>query len=196
MKEVKIGRTSVFTLLRKQKPTPLGYRILAEYAQTPELMAPEGILLSNIDRMKRAIQARHPPLLCLTCGKYSDEKRIAELSEKIMCEKCGASLIAQLRPGQDPQAIRKIFEQRSKGKDLAPEELEQLTWVRHTADLILSYGKKALIAFQVKGVGPETAFRVLGRMHSQEDDFYMDLLKAKIQFLRTRPYWEKKGRTR
>jgi len=27
-------------------------------------------------------------------------------------------------------------------------------------------------------------------MHPSEDDFYMDLLKAKIQFLRTRPYWE------
>jgi ATP-dependent Lhr-like helicase len=44
----------------------------------------------------------------------------------------------------------------------------------------------------VKGVGPETAFRILGKMHPQEDEFYMDLLKAKIQYLRTREYWENK----
>jgi ATP-dependent Lhr-like helicase len=67
-----------------------------------------------------------------------------------------------------------------------------LAHARRTADLILSYGKKALIALQVKGVGPETAFRILGKMHTSEEDFYMDLLKAKVQYLRTRPYWEDK----
>jgi len=29
-------------------------------------------------------------------------------------------------------------------------------------------------------------------MHPNEDEFYMDLLKAKIQYLRTREYWEEK----
>lgn len=52
--------------------------------------------------------------------------------------------------------------------------------------------QKALIAPQVRGIGPETAFRILGKMHYDEDEFYMDLLKAKIQYLRTQPYWEDK----
>ncbi|MDH5532354.1 MAG: hypothetical protein OEX99_02695, partial [Candidatus Bathyarchaeota archaeon] len=82
------------------------------------------------------------------------------------------------------------LKRRLDGKDLTPEELEQLTHARRTADLILSHGKKALIALQVRGIGPETAFRILGKMHYDEDEFYMDLLKAKIQYLRTRPYWE------
>jgi hypothetical protein len=47
---------------------------------------------------------------------------------------------------------------------------------------------------QVKGVGAETASRILGRMHPKEDEFYMDLLKAKIQYLRTRAYWEEKNK--
>jgi ATP-dependent Lhr-like helicase len=62
--------------------------------------------------------------------------------------------------------------------------------------MVLSHGKKALIAFQVRGVGPETAFRILSKMHPNDDDFYMDLLKAKIQFLRTRQYWEDKKEKR
>jgi ATP-dependent Lhr-like helicase len=62
--------------------------------------------------------------------------------------------------------------------------------------MVLSHGKKALIAFQVRGVGPETAFRLLSKMHPNDDDFYMDLLKAKIQFLRTRQYWEDKKEKR
>jgi ATP-dependent Lhr-like helicase len=57
---------------------------------------------------------------------------------------------------------------------------------------VLSYGKNAIVALEVKGVGPETAFRILGRMHPTEEEFFMDLLKAKIQYLRTREYWEDK----
>jgi ATP-dependent Lhr-like helicase len=192
MEQVKAGKTKITTLLRLEKPTPLGYHILVKYAEIPELMAPERVLLSNIERMKRVVQTRRPLLLCLSCGNHSDEKRIRELPEKIICEKCGGGLIAHLRLDQNPKTIRDIWKRRLEGKDLTPEELEQLTHARRTADLILSHGKKALIAFQVKGVGPETAFRILGKMHPTEDDFYMDLLKAKIQFLRTRPYWEDK----
>ena len=55
----------------------------------------------------------------------------------------------------------------------------------------LSYGKQAVRALQVKGVGPETASRILGKMHPEEEKFYLDLLKAKIQYLRTREFWDK-----
>jgi len=190
MKSIRDGKTRVTVLLRLEKPTPLGYHILSKYTEIPELMAPERVILSNIELMKRAVLARRPALLCLSCGHYSEEKRIRELPEKLVCENCGAGLLADLRLGQDPKILRDILKRRLEGKELTPEELEELTHARRTADLVLSHGKKALIAFQVRGVGPETAFRILGKMHPSEDDFYMDLLKAKIQFLRTRPYWE------
>jgi len=191
VKSVKAEKTKVTTLLRLEKPTPLGYRILAKYSEIPELMAPERILLSNIERMKQAIQARRPSLLCFSCGHHTEEKRIRELPDKLTCEKCGSGLLADLHPIQDPKMLIDILKRRLEGKQLTPEELEQLTHARRTADLVLSHGKKALIAFQVKGVGPETAFRILSKMHPKEDDFYMDLLQAKIQYLRTKPYWDK-----
>ena len=68
--------------------------------------------------------------------------------------------------------------------------MKELTNARRTADLVLSYGKKAIVALEVRGVGPETAFRILGRMHTKDNEFYMDLLKAKIHYLRTREYWK------
>ena len=74
------------------------------------------------------------------------------------------------------------LKRRNEGKELTPEELKELSQARRKADLILSYGKEAVRALQVKGVGPETASRILGKMHPEEDKFYMDLLKAKIQF--------------
>jgi len=192
MQSIKEGKTKISTLLRLQKPTPLGYRILAKYVEVPELMAPERVILSNIERMKQAIQARRPSLLCLNCGIHTEEKRLRELPAKLTCKKCGSGLLADLHPVQDPKTLIDILKRRLKGQQLTPEELEQLTHARRTADLVLSHGKKALAAFQVRGVGPETAFRILTKMHPNEDDFYMDLLKAKIQFLKTRQYWNQK----
>jgi ATP-dependent Lhr-like helicase len=186
MRSIKEGKTKVTTLLRLEKPTPLGYHILSKYSEIPELMAPERVLLSNIERMKRAILAKQPSLLCLSCGHNSQE-----IPDKLTCEKCGSGLIADLHPIQDPKMLVDILKRRVKRKELKREELDELAQARRTADLVLSYGKKALIAFQVKGVGPETAFRILSKMHPAEDDFYLDLLQAKIQYLRTKPFWDK-----
>jgi ATP-dependent Lhr-like helicase len=80
------------------------------------------------------------------------------------------------------------------GEALSEDELKELSQARRKADLILSYGKQAIRALQVKGVGPETASRILGKMHPKEDEFYMDLLRAKIQYLRTREFWEDRER--
>jgi len=196
MQNIKERETKISALLRLQKPTPLGYRILAKYTEVPELMAPERVILSNIERMKQTIQTRRPSLLCLNCGHHSEETRLRELPDTLTCKKCGSGLLADLHPIEDPKTLMNILKQRLDGKQLALEELDQLAHARRTADLVLSHGKKALTAFQVRGVGPETAFRLLTKMHPNEDDFYMDLLKAKIQFLRTRPYWKDKQQKR
>ena len=192
MEDIKKGKIEVSTLYRSEKPTPLAYHILAKYSDVSELMAPERVLLSNMDRMKRAIEARKVTLLCFSCGKWTEQARIRNLPEHPSCEKCRAMLLALVRFNQDAENLRQILERRLENKELTEEELKDLTYARHTADLILSYGRKAVIALEVRGVGPETAFRILGKMHQKEDEFYMDLLKAKIQYLRTREYWENK----
>jgi len=194
MKDIKRGKIKVRTLLRLEKPTPLAYHIFAKYSEVAELMTPEHVVLSNIERMKKSTLARTVRLLCLSCGSLIQEKRGRDLPEKPICKKCGSGLLAKLMRRQDPNTLRSLLKQRREGKELTPEELDKLIYARRTADLILSYGKKAIVALQIKGVGPETAFRILGRMHPNEDEFYMDLLKARIQYLRTKPFWAEKGK--
>ncbi|MFQ5758585.1 MAG: DEAD/DEAH box helicase, partial [Candidatus Bathyarchaeia archaeon] len=161
MKKVKGGKIKVKTMLCLESPTPLAYHILKKYSEVPELMAPERVILSNIERMKRAILARNVKLFCLSCGEWSAEKHIRELPENPVCERCGAGLLACLRFGQDPKRLRDILKRRLKGEEMVEEDLEQLIHARRTADLILSHGRRALTALQVRGIGPETAFRIL-----------------------------------
>jgi ATP-dependent Lhr-like helicase len=189
---VKNGQIRVRTMWSKEKPTPISYHILARYSDMAELMAPEHVLLSNIDRMKMAIEARTARMLCMSCGEWFREEKIKNLTEQTVCGRCGSKLLAPLYRSQDVDHLRETLKKRRDGKDLTDEELKELTRARREADLVLSYGTKAITALEVKGVGPETASRILGKMHPKDEEFYMDLLKAKIQYLRTRAFWDEK----
>lgn len=190
MRSIKAGKVKVSVIGRLEKPTPIACHILSKYSEIPELMAPRQVLVSNIERMKRSISSRKVQLLCLSCGSWSVQIRVRDVSEKPVCGKCGSGLLASLKRGVTPEEIMNILKRRLGGERLSEEEIKALTYARRVADLVLSYGKKALIALQVKGVGPETASRILGKMHFDEKELYMDLLQAKIRFLRTRQYWE------
>ncbi len=191
MHDVKSGKIKVTTYLSYEKPTPLAYYILSKFADVTELMAPEKVIVNNVDKLKMAIDARETTLLCIKCGEWKIHEKIKDLPDQPQCGNCGSGLLAPLYRSQDKNHLCEAFVRRREGKELTPEEIKELSVARRKADLILSYGKQAVRALQVKGVGPETASRILGKMHPDEDKFYMDLLKAKVQYLRTREFWDK-----
>ncbi len=192
MHEVHSGKITVETVIRSEKPTPLAFHILEQFADISELMAPERVILNNIERMKNSVEARTATLLCMKCGVWTTQVHIKDLPDEPQCQNCQSRLLAPLYFRQDAEKLMLDLANRREGKELSPDELKDLTVARRKADLVLSYGKQAVRAMQVKGVGPETASRILGKMHPKEEDFYMDLLKAKIQYLRTREFWEGK----
>jgi len=190
--DIKEGKVKVSTLYRSEKPTPLAYHILSKYSDLSELMAPEEILQSNIEKMMKAIEVRRVNLLCMRCGSTTGEVKISSLPEQPTCAKCESKLLAPLYPSEDAKRLIEMLNKRVEGRELADEDLKELTKTRRMADLVLSYGKKAVVALEVKGVGPETASRILGKMQPKEEEFYTDLLKAKIHYLRTRAFWDEK----
>ncbi len=196
MGDVAEGKISINTIVRIETPTPLGYHILRQYADLSELMAPERVVMGNIDRMKMSIEARTVTLLCMNCGEGTLQVKVNDLAEQPHCERCGSGLLAPLYAGQHVLHLQDALRRRREGKELSEDELKELSQARRKADLILSYGKQAVKALQVKGVGAETASRILGKMHPKEDEFYMDLLKAKIQYLKTREFWDDKEKLR
>jgi len=129
-------------------------------------------------------------LVCVKCGRVHSPARVGEVSEEPLCQGCGSSLLAPCfwNPGQVELLVRK----RLGNSELTKEEREELAKARRAADLVLSYGKRAIIALSVYGIGPQTAARILARMHTDEDEFYRDVLEAKLRFVTTRPYWDSK----
>ena len=74
-------------------------------------------------------------------------------------------------------------------ENLTKEEEGQISKLRRSADVVLSYGKRGIIAQSVYGIGPQMAGRVLSRMHDSDETLYKDLLEAKLNFIRTKRYW-------
>jgi ATP-dependent Lhr-like helicase len=87
--------------------------------------------------------------------------------------------------------LLRILEKKLKGKAIEDQERDTLAKARRSADLVLSYGRRAIVAQCVYGIGPQTASRILAKMHDDERSFYKDLLEAKLKFITTRPFWDR-----
>ncbi|RLI09187.1 hypothetical protein DRO42_04950, partial [Candidatus Bathyarchaeota archaeon] len=191
MAEVASGEIEVARILTRT-PSPLARHILEKYSDVEELMASTYAVADQLEYMKKSIGARTVHLACMGCGEWSIKKRVREFEEEPRCGRCGSKLLAVLRRHQSPEAFLELVRRWRRGEALSDDEREALAYGRKTADMVLSYGRRAVVALMVYGIGPVTAYRVLSKMHQDEKEFYADLLKAKVQYMRTKPYWDEK----
>ena len=68
------------------------------------------------------------------------------------------------------------------------EKRWQVAW--KSATLTQTYGKKALVVLGARGVGPTTAVRILHSHYRNESEFYMNIIQAERNYLRTRMFWD------
>ena len=112
---------------------------------------------------------------------------VGELQDEPKCVSCGSGLLVPCYWGT--AKIIDLLEKRGAKAQLNEEERAELSKARMAADLVLSYGKRAVVAQTVYGIGPQTASRILAQMHDDEEVFYRELLEAKIKFVTTRQFW-------
>ena len=127
-------------------------------------------------------------LLCVNCGEYNIVRTVRDVDSEPECPKCGSRLIAALRRYQT-DALN-IVKKKIKKRELTKEELDSFNNIRRSADLVIVYGKKAVVALAGRGIGPQTAARILAMLHHKNEEFYKDILKAEKEFVRTKKYWK------
>jgi ATP-dependent Lhr-like helicase len=181
------GRIAVQTFLAVEKPTPIAYGLLYRYLEVPEAVAPDSLGKSSYQRMKASIFGSDVSLVCFKCGLDQGCTTVGDLPEEPRCGSCGSGLLAPCYWGT--AKVTELLRKRAGKEPLTEEQMGELAKARRGADLVLSYGKKAVIAQTVYGIGPQTASRVLAEMRDDEEAFYRDLLEAKIKFVTTRQFW-------
>lgn len=188
-KSIRDGSIEVALFRAEENPSPLGFHLLNKHLDVPELVAPETVERDTIERLRYSLDNMTVDLLCFECGALMQAVVVKTLSKKPSCSSCSSGLLAVSSWSTD--FLTRILEKKLKAKLLEQGEIDVLSRARRSADLVLSYGKRAVVAQCVYGIGPQTASRILAKMHDEDRSFYKDLLEAKLKFITTRPFWDK-----
>jgi ATP-dependent helicase Lhr and Lhr-like helicase len=185
--KIRSGEIDVVIHRSEETPTPLAYPILRRYVEAPELFSPEAEREEILDRMRLHLSSEPVHLLCFECGHFHEEVRIGQMPDHPECAKCKSRLLTVL--GWAAWTVRDAYAKRTRKLDLTDEERKLLTRSKQVADLVAVYGKRAVYANSVYGVGPTTASKILAKMQDTEKEFLNDLFEAKLKYVTTRPYW-------
>ncbi|MEM4279438.1 MAG: DEAD/DEAH box helicase [Archaeoglobaceae archaeon] len=156
----KIGKE--IKLFVYNKFTPIGVETREKFPDVLITKSPEIVLKAFKERLMSEICR----VQCVNCGANYKEP-LGDL--KLKCVRCGSSLIAVVG---------------EKKKELKKDEAIKV------ANLIASYGLRAVYAMLTYGIGFETAKRILSRFFETEDEFFKALLEAERNYIRTRKFWD------
>ena len=187
VRKIRSGDIEVVIHRSDETPTPLAYPILRRYVEAPELFSPEAEREEILDRMRLHLSSEPVHLLCFECGHFHEEVRIGQMPDHPECANCKSRLLTVL--GWAAWTVRDAYAKRMRKLDLTDEERKLLTRSKQVADLVAVYGKRAVYANSVYGVGPTTASKILAKMQDTEKEFLNDLFEAKLKYVTTRPYW-------
>ncbi len=148
-------------------------------------------------------------LVCLRCGftrTTTPDRYRAEGGS--VCRICRGALSAALNPRRTEEIERlaryakrkwraretaKPAAGRARRRPVAPpgEAMESRIRAAYTsAELVAHYGERALWALAARGVGPETARRLLARLYRTDEEFVAELVRAERNYARTRAFWD------
>lgn len=135
---------------------------------------------STLAILKKRLEAETTLLVCLNC-KSHHRSLVLSLPERIVCPICDAKMVAALRR-RDAQIIQNL-----RTNTIPADERQGL---RMNADLVRSHGRAAVMVLMARGVGPDTAARILRGYHETEQDLLRDILSAEVNYARTRRFWD------
>ncbi len=159
--------------------SPLGSEGLSSSRDT---IAPLTVDQAVIGTLMRRLEKEEVILFCMNCRKWKSRTVVERVPDRPVCPVCGARLIAALKPWDEP-----MIAAAKKQKKTEEERAAEVRMLRN-ANIVLSSGKKAVIALAGRGVGPEVASRILATL-SEGEAFYREILKAERNYVRTHRYW-------
>ena len=152
--------------------------LLSSRDQIPPPTADKAVLAT----LKRRLDADDVMLMCMHCRNWKSRTVVSRVPDFPKCPKCGARLIAALKPYNE-ELYTGVRKQRMTQEERATEQR-----LLKNANIVLSSGKKAVIALSARGVGPEIASRILATL-TEGDAFYREIMKAERTFIQTHQYW-------
>ncbi|MCQ8893801.1 MAG: DEAD/DEAH box helicase [Methanolinea sp.] len=147
-----------------------------------DMIPPPAADQAVIATLRRRIDRQEVILACMNCKEWKSRTVVNRVPDPPQCPRCNARLVAVLKPWEEP-----LIAAASKREKSAEDRATEVRLLRN-ANLVLSSGKKAVIALSARGVGPENASRILSTL-ADGDSFYREIIRAERNYIRTRKFW-------
>jgi ATP-dependent Lhr-like helicase len=152
-----------------------------------EILLPKRAERLILRALEKRLGDRRVELLCLYCASWQPPIRVKNLEERPTCKNCGARMLAVLKGRY--KELRRLYKKFRRREELTQEEAQEVARMQASGNLVLSYGKRAVVAMAGRGVGPETAKRVLLATR-RDDELFRNILRAERNYARTRRFWD------
>ena len=155
------------------------------------LMVPQRADRSILMALKKRLEDINITLVCTNCY-HSWNTSVSRSDNQPRCAKCGAIKITVFK--RYNKNLAKLLTKKDRNLD----ETREVKRFHKNASLVLSYGRYALLALMARGIGPDTAARILRRYNRRELEkseeveikFLRDILKSELTYARTRGFWD------
>ncbi len=163
--------------------SPLAAIGLAGLETRGEMIVSKGADASILRSLKERLERERIILVCLNCGSKM-RTTVEKMPERPVCRNCGGRMLALARP-YTMDRIKVL-----KAKNPTEQEIKEMRAFRKSADLIRDYGKTAVMVMVGRGIGPDTAGRILGTLIEDEYDLLRKIMAAEINYARTKQFWD------
>ncbi|MCL2712660.1 MAG: DEAD/DEAH box helicase [Methanomassiliicoccaceae archaeon] len=162
------------------KMSPIG---LEGIVRTKELMQPLRADHSILMAMKKRLFDEIMYTSCIRC-QSQHRMRVSESPKRFVCDNCGGNMIAVLKEYERDNI--KLFSKKSVNAD----ERKEMMRISRNANLVNENGPKAVMILAGRGIGPDSASRILNRMHIDEDDLLRDILASEVLYAKNKRFWD------
>ncbi|MCL5782904.1 MAG: Lhr helicase, partial [Candidatus Thermoplasmatota archaeon] len=119
-------------------------------------------------------------LFCTSCSNVRTV-RIRDI-RAIKCPGCGSSLVASLSPFE-----RNLLD---RAREDDPEGNRIRRRLSKNAHLVRERGMQAIMVLAARGIGPETASRLLEVTYNNDEDFIRAILTGEMDYAKNRRFWD------
>ena len=151
--------------------------------RTKELMQPLRADHSILMAMKQRLEDETLYASCIRCLGQR-RLRAGDAPKRFRCERCGGNMIAVLKEYERDNI--KLFSK----KDPNANEKKEMARITKNANLVNENGGKAVMILAGRGIGPDSASRILNRMHTDEDDLLRDILSSEVLYAKNKRFWD------
>ena len=148
--------------------TPHGYAGLDPYRDYLKPPKSDGAVVTAV---KRRLLRTNLSLRCLSCDNIRKRKVNAITKHELVCPQCNSRMVALLHPMEAD-------------KEVSAKKLTK------SASLAKSHGERAALAIAGRGIGPDTAGRILRKQLGDDTELVKAIIEAEITYARTRRFWD------